>query len=415
MTSRERVVAALEHREPDKVPIDLGGMRSTGMLGIAYARFTKHIGLTSGATRIYDTVQQLAQPEDAVLDYFAADVVDLGRAFLDRDEDWHPWTLPDGTAALAPFYFRPERDGGDWVTRHADGSVIGRMPPGCFYFNQEQRPLREWDDAKLKHLPELMSHVTWAAMPSPPWYLSLDEPGLAEMRRRARKLRSSTGRAIMAAFGGNLLEWGQFLCGVGEFLMMLAERPDRAERLLDALTELHLSNLPKFLGAVGDCIDLVQMGDDLGMQTGPQISPAMYRRFFLPRHRAIYAAVKKHSRAFVFLHSCGSVAALIPDLIEAGVDVINPVQTSAAGMEPARLKAEFGREMAFWGGGCDTQAVLPRGTPEQVRDEVRRNIEAFAPGGGYIFCQVHNITAEVPPENIVAMVEAAHEWRQPRP
>jgi len=176
----------------------------------------------------------------------------------------------------------------------------------------------------------------------------------------------------------------------------------------DKLVEVHLDGLDRLLPALGDNADLISLGDDLGMERGLLFSPKMYRRFFKPRHKLIIDHIKRLSPNLkVFLHSCGSIYSLLGDLVEVGVEVINPVQISAKDMEPAKLKREFGADLTFWGGGCDTQAILPRATPEQVKDHVRRNIDAFAPGGGFVFAQVHNILAEVPAANIVAMYEAA--------
>ncbi|MDH7490759.1 MAG: uroporphyrinogen decarboxylase family protein, partial [Anaerolineae bacterium] len=161
---------------------------------------------------------------------------------------------------------------------------------------------------------------------------------------------------------------------------------------------------------VGEYIQIIQMGDDLGTQRGPQLSVAMYRRWIRPYHKRIYSWVHQHyPHVYVFLHSCGSIYDLIPDLIDAGVQVLNPVQTSARDMDPARLKREFGRDIVFWGGGCETQSTLPHGTPEEVRRQVRERLEIFAPGGGYVFNQIHNVQYGVPPENVVAMFEAVLE------
>lgn len=179
---------------------------------------------------------------------------------------------------------------------------------------------------------------------------------------------------------------------------------------LEKLTEFHLDNLRRYLGAVGEYVDIIGFGDDLGMQTGPQISRAMYREFFKPRHRLLWQYAKKlcpHIK--ISLHCCGGIYPLLKDLIEAGLDVINPVQFNCKDMELSRLKQEFGRDLAFWGGGCDTREILPRGTPEQIREHVRKNIEIMSPNGGFVFQQVHNVMADVPPENIVAMFEAARE------
>ncbi len=177
-------------------------------------------------------------------------------------------------------------------------------------------------------------------------------------------------------------------------------------RFLDRLVELHLANLERFLGAVGPYIDIILFGDDLGMQRGPQMSPAMYREFFQPRHAAMWKRAKELAHVNVMLHCCGGVRPLLPHLIEAGLDAINPVQINCKGMDAAGLKRDFGRDITFWGGGCDTQVVLSTGTPEEVRRHVRAQVEILAPGGGFVFQQVHNILANVPPENIVAMFDA---------
>lgn len=414
MTRRERVLAAIAHRPPDRVPIDLGAMRSTGITAIAYGRFKKYLGLTGGGTYVYDVVQQLAQPEPAILDYVEADVVDLGRAFLTAEEDWRNFELPDGSPAKVPAYvrFRPDGAGGRLVLGRS-GEAIGAMPAGAFYLSQTRWPLKDWDGRDLgvlDRLPELMEDVTWSALPSPPWHKPLTDEHLADIRRKARELYETTDFAIMAAFGANLLEWGQYLCRNDQFLVDLIENPVKIEAMLDRLTEMHLANLEKFLDAIEGYVQIVQMGDDLGTQHGPVISPGMYRRFFKPRHKRIYERVRRRG-LHLFLHCCGGVAELLPDLIEAGVEIINPVQTSARGMDPERLKQEFGKDLTFWGGGCDTQRVLPGATEAEIDDHVRRRIETFAPGGGFVFTQVHNILPNVPPQNIVAMVEAAKTYR----
>ena len=411
MTSRERVLCAIGHKEPDKVPIDFGGMRSTGITAVAYGNLKRYLGISAGSTDVYDVVQQLAQPEDPILDYFEADVIDLGRAFLTADEDWKDFTLPDGSAAKIPAYtdFEPDGSGG-WLARSPDRMTIGSMPKGAFFLSQAHFPLLEWDGqdlAVLDKLPDLMGRVTWAALPTPPWHAPLTREHLADIRRRAKRLCETTDYAIMVGFGGNLLEWGQYLCRNDQFLMDLLENPGKAEALLDRLTELHLENLEKLLDSVEGYVQIIQMGDDLGTQLAPQISPQMYRRLFKPRHRLIFERVRRRSGIHVFLHSCGAIAPLLPDLIEIGVEIINPVQTSAKGMEPERLKHEFGKDLTFWGGGCDTQRVLPHGTERDIDEHVRRRFDILAPGGGFVFNQVHNILPNVPPQNIVAMIEAA--------
>jgi uroporphyrinogen decarboxylase len=192
-------------------------------------------------------------------------------------------------------------------------------------------------------------------------------------------------------------------------MMLLASEPQRAHRFLDKLIEIHMANLERFLGAVGEYIDIILFGDDLGMQTGPMISPQMYCEFFKPRHTLLWNRAKKLSEVKVMLHCCGGVRELLPHLIEAGLDAINPVQISCAGMDASELKAEFGRDITFWGGGCDTRDILPNGTSKQVRDHVKQQVEILKPNGGFVFQQVHNILANVPPENIVAMFDAVND------
>jgi uroporphyrinogen decarboxylase len=258
---------------------------------------------------------------------------------------------------------------------------------------------------------------TSSAAAAPPGPRSAGPEGLKKLREGARSLRAATDRAIIGLFGGNLLEAGQFIYRNDNYFMILAAEPARAEAFMDAAVEMYLRNLERFLGAVGDSIDIIVFGDDLGMQTGPQISPEMYRRLFKPRHKLLWETAKKLAPAGrggdpsrppvrVLLHCCGSVRALLPDLIEAGIDAMNPVQISTEGMEAKGLKSDFGRDLVFWGGGCDTQTVLRSGTPAEVSAHVKGQVKDLAPGGGFVFQQVHNILAGVPPKNMVAMFDA---------
>ena len=408
MNSRERVVAALEHQEPDRVPIDFGGHRSSGIAAIAYARLRDALGLPRRPIRVYDPIQQLAIIDEDVLERFHVDTIELGRGFAQEDEHWRDWTLPDGTPCQMPRWACPERENGAWVLRSASGRVVARMPDGALYFEQTYWPFLEHDE--LDRLPEAMAETMWIALRTPPGPLVAGQYGDQVLVEGAKKLRARTDRAILGLFGGNLLEIGQFLYRNDNFLMLLAADPQRAHEFLDRLVEIHLANLEKFLGLVGPYIDVILFGDDLGMQNGPQISPAMYREFFKPRHARMWRRAKELAPVKVKLHSCGSVRKLLPDLIDAGLDAINPVQISCAGMDAAGLKADFGRRMTFWGGGCDTHRVLTFGTPEEIRKHVRRQIETLRPGGGFVFQQVHNILANVPPENVMAMFDAAWEY-----
>jgi uroporphyrinogen decarboxylase len=406
MTSRERVLAALDHQESDRVPIDLSGHRSSGIAAIAYARLRRHLGLEPRPIRVYDPVQQLAIVDEDVLQRFGVDTIELGRAFALEDRHWADWVLPDGTPCQMPAWALPVRDDGRWVIRsQRTGRVIAQMPEGVLYFEQTYYPFQQEDD--LDRFEELLSESMWTAIASPPGPLAAGPEGLKVLTEGALRLRQQTDRAIIGLFGGNLLEMGQFFYRNDNFLMLLAANPSRAHAFLDRVVEMHLRNLERFLGAVGPYIDVIVFGDDLGMQSGPQISPAMYREFFFPREQMMWRRVRELANVKIMLHCCGGVRELLPGLIEAGLDAINPVQITCRGMATDGLKADFGRQMTFWGGGCDTRDILVGGTPNRVREHVRRQVNLWRPGGGFVFQQVHNIMADVPPQNIVAMYEAA--------
>jgi uroporphyrinogen decarboxylase len=355
---------------------------------------------------VYDVIQQLAVVDPDVLARFGVDVVEMGRAFAAEEKDWQDWVLPDGTPCSLPAWTRVERRGDRWVLLSPTGTVMGRMPDGALYFEQEHFPFADADD--LAAIPQAFEQCMWTSSltASPPGPRAAGEEGEQLLRDGAARLRAGTDRAIVGLFGGNLLETGQFLYRNDNFFMLLASDPARAEAFLDAVVDMHLANLRRFLGAVGTSIDVVAFGDDLGMQSGPQISPEMYRRIFKPRHSRMWKAAKSLAPVKVMLHCCGGVRELLPDLIDAGLDAINPVQITCSGMEPRGLKRDFGKDIVFWGGGCDTREVLPHGTPAEVRDHVRRQVEIMSKDGGFVFQQVHNILANVPPENVVAMFDA---------
>jgi uroporphyrinogen decarboxylase len=214
----------------------------------------------------------------------------------------------------------------------------------------------------------------------------------------------------MVVVGCNLFEWGTFLRRLDNFLMDLLTDPEKVEALLDALMERHMATLSKVCEYLGDVVDVIRFGDDLGMDMGPFMQPETYRALFKPRHAKLCAFTHAHSSMHTFLHSCGSIADLIPDLIEAGFEILNPVQTSSRGMEPERLKREFGSEVVFWGGGIDTRRVLNSGSPDLVRKEVLTRMEVFSRGGGFVMNTVHNILPDVPPENVVALFDAVAEF-----
>jgi uroporphyrinogen decarboxylase len=406
MNSRSRVLAALNHQEPDRVPIDFSGHRSSGIAALAYARLRRYLGLKEKPIRVYDPIQQLAIVDDDVLERFGVDTLQLGQGFALEDAHWAGWVLPDGTPCQMPRWAVPERSPGEWVLRSKSGRVIARMPDGALYFEQAYFPFT--DEAGPKTIPEAMQESMWTAIDSPPGPLVEGPDGLQRLAEGARSLRQKTTRAVLGLFGGNLLEIGQFLYRNDNFFLLLAGEPRKAHDFLDRLVEIHLANLQRFLGAVGKYIDIITFGDDLGMQTGPQISPAMYREFFKPRHKLMWNRAKQLADVKVMLHSCGGIRELLPDLIAAGLDAVNPVQISCSRMDAAELKAEFGKDMVFWGGGCETQKIMPHATPDVIRNHVKRQVSTLSPGGGFVFQQVHNILAGVPPENIVAMFEAVN-------
>ena len=411
MTSRERVLSAIRHKTPDCVPVDLGSTPSSGISATAYERLRRHLLRKDGATLVYDVVQQLAQPEAWALDAFGVDVVDLGRTFNTSADDWYEVTLASGDPASYPSWFRPEQHAdGSWYARHADGTVIAHQPVGAAFYDQVCFPWQGGWPQDFSELDEAMGKVLWSALVHSPWDNAHEPRFWERLRENALALRESDDRAIMVVVGCNLFEWGTFLRRIDNFLMDLLLEPARVEALLDALMDRHLATLEKVCAAVGDVADIIRFGDDLGTDQGPFMQPELYRSLFKPRHRVLCDYVRAHSSMHTFLHSCGSIDLLMPDLIDAGFEILNPVQTNARGMEPEHLKQEYGADVTFWGGGVDTRAVLNAGSPADVRDQVLRRLEVFAPGGGFVFNTVHNILPDVPPANIVALYDAVREF-----
>ncbi|MGI5899815.1 MAG: uroporphyrinogen decarboxylase family protein [Christensenellales bacterium] len=409
MTSRERIAAAVNHREPDRVPLDLGATPSSGISAIAYSRLKDHLGITDGHTRIYDVVQQLAQVEDPIIERFGVDVLDVGRAFNSNDDDWYDVITGWGSAQY-PSWFRPVKNpDGSYAVVDEDGDTLARMPSSGTFFDQTYFPYQDGYPSHYHDLDRAMNKVLWQKLAHSPWDNAHSPDFYQKLREKALQLRKTTDKALMIVCGCNLFEWGTFLRRMDNFLVDLLLEPDEVEKLLDALMERHLAGLKKVCDAVGDVVDILRFGDDLGTDSGPFMAPEIYRKLFKPRHRQLCAYVHQHSRMKTFLHSCGSLRALLPDLIEAGYDIINPVQTTAQGMDPAQLKREFGRDITFWGGGCNTRWILNRATPEAVYDYTSRMLDIFMPGGGYVFNTEHNIMPDVPPENILAMYRAVEE------
>ncbi len=395
MTSRERVLNTLNHKEPDKIPIDIGGMGSTGIMAIAYNKLKQELGFDENPTKMLDINQQLAIPGKEILDHFEADVISLESSYLQNDKQWKEWQLPDNSKVEIPSILMPKMLENEWVVM--DGNRIkARMPKSCLYFESCNPPL-EYAASEQ----DIQNHN---------WYYFSDEY-FREIENKAKQLYEETDYAIMGGFGGNIIEEYQILKGYSNSMLDFVADPNFAEALIRKLSEVHLTNLEKYLQAVSKYIQIIQMGDDLGMQSGPQISLDLYQTYIKPAHKKIYKYVKNNSDLFVFLHSCGAIYDFIPDLIDAGVDILNPVQFTAANMDSSKLKKEFGDKITFWGGGVDTQKVLPFGTPEEVIEQVEEQIKILSPGGGFVFTPVHNIQANVPVDNIIALYETINKNR----
>lgn len=394
MNSRQRVLCALNHQQPDRVPIDLGGTRQSGIAASTYVRLKQRLGLNT-PTRVFDMYQVLAEVEEAVLQRVGADVMGLNRpavAFGLRNENWKPWTLFDGTQVLVPGSFNPEIEpNGDLLLRAADGSPMARMPNGGFYFDR----LDKYPGAAHAD-PEKLS----------PPLLSQEE--CDHLHAASVALREHGDRAVVAAMGPPYELF--FGLGTGDFqawMITLATEPDYVAALGDRLVEAWLENLRRFTAAVGDRVDVLQFNDDLGTQDAPFLSVRMFRERIMPHYKRGLDWVHQNTKMKVFMHNDGAIFTFLPTLIEMGVDILNPVQTTAKGMDPVKLKQEFGDRICFWGAACDCQHTLAFGTPEQVTAEVRETLRILAPGGGYVLASVHNIQAAVPPENVLAMFDAA--------
>jgi len=381
MTSRERVRAALRHTEPDRVPIDLGG-NQTGITRTAYEGLLTLWGWDE-SIEILDAIQQLAQPSARALDRLGVDTR----------------------------YIRARGAEG------SDGGTIEELIRGKPHLSFTDEFGVTWSMPKENGLyhditfSPLAGATTVADIESHPWPNGGDPTRFRGVREEALRTLESTDKALLTGISGVVFEFGWYLMSFEHFYRCLATQPELIEAILDHTLQYWLDFEAGFLDAVGDLVDVVCVGDDLAGQHGMLMSPETYRRFIKPRQAKLYALIHSKTRAKLWYHSCGGIGPVIPDLIEIGVEVLNPVQVSATGMDPAGLKREYGRDLVFWGGGCDTQHVLPHGTPADVAAEVKQRLDALAPGGGCVFTPVHNIQPDVPAANVVAMYEAAAEWR----
>jgi uroporphyrinogen decarboxylase len=378
LSHRDRVLAVLNHEVPDRYPVDLGGSPASGINLYAYKRLKQHLGLP-GPIRVQTERSLLAWPDDAILELFD---VDLRLVIAHTAEDSGTRGVFDEvTYATAAEYTDI------W-------GVTRRRPPGGHYY--------------VVHAPFEKEELSLADLDAHPWP-SPTKTDVAGLRAEAARLRRETDCALVVHVPGRLFSLGQFMCGFENWLVQLKVNPEFCEALLDRGLEIQLAMAEAMLKAVGDAVDILYLADDYGMQTGPLISPEMFRRIFKPRMIRLIQFLRERSRARIAFHSCGSVYALIPDFLDVGVEILNPVQVSAADMDTVRLRREFGHRLAFWG-AVDSQNVLPHGRPSDVRAEVFQRSRDLGPG--YIPFSVHNIQAEVPPENILAMVHAIRTARQ---
>ncbi|HOU12048.1 MAG TPA: uroporphyrinogen decarboxylase family protein [Anaerolineae bacterium] len=418
LTSRERVMLALNHQEPDHVPLDLGGSPVSGMhVSVVYA-LRQALGLDAPGTpvKVVEPYQMLGEIAPDLIAALGVDVVPLGAPatmFGFKNEGWKPWTTFDGTPVLVPngFNTTPEPNGDLLMYPEGDASAppSGRMPSGGWYFDAivRQPPI---DEANLNVEDNLEE------------FTPIADDVLSHFAREAERLYTQTDKAILANFGGTAfgdialvpatwLKHPKGIRDIEEWYVSTVARRDYVWAVFERQCEIALANLEKLYTAVGDRVSVVMVtGTDFGAQSGPFISPKAYQSLYQPFHARVNTWIHTHTPWKTFIHSCGSVYALIPDFIDAGFDILNPVQCSAAHMDPVALKQNFGDRITFWGGGVDTQKTLPFGAPDDVRREVRERLRIFAPGGGFIFNTIHNVQPLSPVENVLALYQTVREY-----
>lgn len=418
MTSRERVHKAIRHQEPDRVPLDLGSTLVTGIQASTYARLKKALEIRGGLIRVYDPFQMLAEVEDSVKQRLGVDTYGIQlptTIFGYRNENWKPFTLFDGTEVQISGHFEYDvLDNGD-VVQYPKGDrrapPSGRMPKDGYYFDVivRQEPI---DEARLD--PKEWVEQTYG--------LYSDEE-LRYLEQTSRWHYENTQYALVGNFWG--AGFGDIAIVPGphiphpkgirdpeEWYVSSILRQSYIREIFQRQFELQMKNLSMYQQAVGGRIEVVVMsGTDFGSQNGPFIAPEAYRELFKPLHRQMNDWVHANTGWKTFFHTCGSIVAYLDDFHEAGIDILNPVQISAAGMDPVFLKSNYGEKFVFWGGGIDAQHTLPFAAPETVREEARRNIAVFAPGGGYVFNNVHNIQSGIPVRNLTALFDAVQEAR----
>ncbi len=375
MNNRERVISSINHNEPDRVPIDFGGSMVTSIHKIAYENLKKYLDINQ------ECPVKIARGRSLVseVDFEIANHLDTDTAMLIA-------ASPDGWLEnLSEQNTLTDEWGIEWD-----------MPDGFTNYEIVKSPL--WGEISLNDI----TNFKWPN----PYENMLPIEGI---RKRAEYLRNSTDKAVIANVAFQIHTQSYFLRGFSDYLMDMMLQPDVITAIMDGVLEVFVERAKIIMNEIGDFVDIIYVADDLGSQSGPLFSPDLYRKLLKPRQKILFDTLKKNHDVKILYHTCGSVVDFIPDLIEVGVDILNPVQTSASGMEADKLKKEFGKDICFWG-GIDTQQVLPFGSPQDVKDEVKRKIESLASGGGYVVAAIHNIRPEVPPENIIAMIEAAKEY-----
>ena len=393
LSSRERVLAAVNLKEPDRVPVDLGGSRVTSVDPNSYVHLRERLGLEGALPRVMDVWQMLAWVELPVVEALGVDVLPVPRLIQDfgmRIDDWLPWQMDDGTPVQMPGNFEPvtEEDGSQSL--FLDGELVARKCPASPYFDRmiEFKVYDPLPPVETFHLP-----------------VFTDED-LEWRRSWAEILRAETDKALVGGFGPILGRWGSYQ----EWMYTIAADPDYVLAFYERKIENLLTNAELYAQAVGDNVDVVWWGEDFGTQRGLMISPQMFDEMVAPYYKRLFDWVHENTSWKVFFHCCGAIQPIIGTLVDCGVDILNPVQTTAAGMDPAQLKAEYGDRLAFWGGGIETQTVLPFGSKKEIREQVRERIQTFGPGGGFIFAATHNIHHDAPIDNLLAMFEAVREF-----
>lgn len=374
MNSRERVLSAINHKEPDRIPFDLGSSMMTGIHRDAYSRWKKYLGQSvEDSIRYFEPSMQIV--------YITEDFKD--RLGIDTSPALPAW--PENF----PLDIHEETDSYSYIDEWGYGL---KMPKSdLLYYSLDFHPLK-----KATTLQELIAHP----IPDPK-----DKTRLDPIEEEIRKAEFANRAIVLNNVCAGTMEVASWLRSIDQFLMDLALQPEMAEYLLDQVMEFKLGYWEMVLDRFGDRIDVVVESDDIGTQTSLLISPKMYRKFIKPRHKLILDFIHAHTSAKVFFHSCGAIRPIIPDLIEIGVDILNPVQFNLPGMEPQDLKREFGKDLVFWGGGVETQSILSRGTPNQIKDDICRQKDILGRDGGFVFATVHNIQAEVPVKNLITMWE----------